>query len=72
MSRDLGNKEPGMLNRGKGVPSRGNRTCKDSDVGKSFLRSMKTVGGGHGMKVKEVKDEVRGINGGQSLGVKGF
>lgn len=72
MSRDLGSKEPGMLNRGKGVPGRANRTCKDSEVGKSFLRSMKTVGGGHRMKVEEVKDEVRGINRGQSPGTKGF
>jgi len=55
------------------VPSRGNRICKDSEAGKSYLCSMKaSVGGGYGMKVEEVRVEVRGIKRGQSLGMKGF
>ena len=31
-----------------------------------------SVGGGYGMKVEEVRVEVRGIKRGQSLGMKGF
>ena len=30
------------------------------------------MGGGYGMKVEEVRVEVRGIKKGQSLGMKGF
>lgn len=63
-------KGPGMLYQGrKGAPSRGNRKCRGSEVGKSFLCSMKArVGGGHGMRGEEVEDEVRRVSRGHSLG----
>lgn len=58
MSRDLENKEPGMLNRGKGILSRGNRKRKGSEVGKSLLCSVKaSVGGRYGMRKDEVEDD---------------
>lgn len=58
-----------MLNKGKGIPSRGNRKWKGSEVGKSLPCSVKaSEGGRYGKREEEVKDDIRGVSRGQSLG----
>lgn len=52
-----------MLNKGKGIPSRGNRKCKGSEVAKSLPCAVKASEGRRcGMREEEVEDDSGGVS----------